>query len=972
MSRRGGAEGGEPEGLRAAGEGPTADSEGAKADSEGAKADSEGAEAEAEGPRAAGEGPKADSEGAKADSEGAKADPEGAKADPEGAKADPEGAKADSEGPKADPEGAKADSEGAKADPEGPKADSEGAKADSEGPKADPEGAKADPEGAKADFEGPKADPEEPKADSEESKADSEEPKADPEEAEAEGPSADSEGPSAEGPSLGVAAPSVAGLSAEGEGAKADSAEESFADQGQGLPAPQPDAPLHDPPAADPARLAETEPELEPLPASLAETEQDLEPYSAGSPPSGDASEQAWSRVSSFADEWSDPPPRALSPAKAPAPALEMEEAREASWAGWVGLLSFLAALALCGLVRFYALDAKPLHHDEGVNAFFLTRLLDEGVYHYDPTNYHGPFLYFAGYLPLALEGRPGPWSLRFVPALCSVLTLLLLIPLRRWVGWCGVAAGAWLLALSPSLAYVGRTAIHESYFVASVLLIAVALAAYARRARAWLPACMAAGVALAYANKETGVISYAALGCGAALAWFGSRGAGGPLGRARELRDLLARSWGRTDPFYPPVSFAVPFTAFLLATGWLFFLMCGLRVLVWRDRAGNAWEVAKAFALDRFHWLMLLSGWLVILAGLGWLIYTLAAQLRYWWKSQPRSRRPWWVALGVFALITTVLFSSLFTSPRGLFGLTTSLVHWVARGIAAETTGHEKPWPYYFELLTRFELPLLVLGAWGALAALARRRPLGLFLLGWGGSTVAVYTALAYKTPWLIVNLIVPLALLGAYGLASALALLPASGDERARPAGGARAVGGALLALAAPLLALAPNPAPDLAHPAIDTAGLDPEAAKAKRAGVATITRWLGAPRARWCELLYDLNVLAPDDDRYHLVYAQTSRDARLLFRRLNELLDQGGSLAVHCDEYWPLPAYVYPRSVAYPSGVPERFSHSVLLLDRERDWELRARLSEWRRERHRLRPGVPLFLYYRPEALSPASED
>ena len=37
------------------------------------------------------------------------------------------------------------------------------------------------------------------------------------------------------------------------------------------------------------------------------------------------------------------------------------------------------------------------MHHDEGVNGFFLTNLLrnpDTG-YRYDPTNYHGPTLYY-------------------------------------------------------------------------------------------------------------------------------------------------------------------------------------------------------------------------------------------------------------------------------------------------------------------------------------------------------------------------------------------------------------------------------------------------------------------------------------------------------------------------------------------------------------------------------------------------
>ena len=40
-----------------------------------------------------------------------------------------------------------------------------------------------------------------------------------------------------------------------------------------------------------------------------------------------------------------------------------------------------LAAFAF----RFYDLALKPLHHDEGVNGFFLTTLYRTGVYKYDP-----------------------------------------------------------------------------------------------------------------------------------------------------------------------------------------------------------------------------------------------------------------------------------------------------------------------------------------------------------------------------------------------------------------------------------------------------------------------------------------------------------------------------------------------------------------------------------------------------------
>ena len=58
----------------------------------------------------------------------------------------------------------------------------------------------------------------------------------------------------------------------------------------------------------------------------------------------------------------------------------------------WVscGVITFLAVA-----MRFYELGMKPLHHDEGVNGFFLTNLFRDGAYKYDPANYHGPTLYY-------------------------------------------------------------------------------------------------------------------------------------------------------------------------------------------------------------------------------------------------------------------------------------------------------------------------------------------------------------------------------------------------------------------------------------------------------------------------------------------------------------------------------------------------------------------------------------------------
>ena len=55
------------------------------------------------------------------------------------------------------------------------------------------------------------------------------------------------------------------------------------------------------------------------------------------------------------------------------------------------GLLLAAAYLRLCEL------SAKVFHHDEGVNGMFMANLFMTGYYHYDPANYHGPTLYYAG-----------------------------------------------------------------------------------------------------------------------------------------------------------------------------------------------------------------------------------------------------------------------------------------------------------------------------------------------------------------------------------------------------------------------------------------------------------------------------------------------------------------------------------------------------------------------------------------------
>src|SRR5574338_695144 len=93
-------------------------------------------------------------------------------------------------------------------------------------------------------------------------------------------------------------------------------------------------------------------------------------------------------------------------------------------------LIACAAITAIAAFLRFYHLELKPLHHDEGVNGWFLTNLVREGVYKYDPANYHGPTLYYIALGFVQVFGLE-PVPVRASVAVWGVLTVVLCFYLR-------------------------------------------------------------------------------------------------------------------------------------------------------------------------------------------------------------------------------------------------------------------------------------------------------------------------------------------------------------------------------------------------------------------------------------------------------------------------------------------------------------------------------------------------------------
>jgi uncharacterized protein (TIGR03663 family) len=335
---------------------------------------------------------------------------------------------------------------------------------------------------------------------------------------------------------------------------------------------------------------------------------------------------------------------------------------------GVVGGLSALAVLAIALAVRLPALDRRPMHGDEANQAVRTGLLLEKGVYHYDPTDHHGPVLYFAA-LPFCRAtartfAETTEWNYRLVPVAFSCLTLLLMMGLgsRREDGLFasreGLVAAALLTALSPAMVYYSRFFIQESMFVTfltGMLFCAVRYVstrtsppAAGRRSLAWA-AGFGAFAGLAVATKETVVLSFAAAGA-AALAACGFK----RLLKAWRTRDALVALGAAA---LVAVLFYSSF--FTYPKGVYDALFSTVQAYVTRATAVPEHQHPWDFYLKILFWFRYGRGPVWSEAGL--LLPALAAAAAAFWPRREVSVQARWVRfLAVYTLALTALYSAI------------------------------------------------------------------------------------------------------------------------------------------------------------------------------------------------------------------------------------------------------------------------------------------------------------------------
>ena len=268
------------------------------------------------------------------------------------------------------------------------------------------------------------------------------------------------------------------------------------------------------------------------------------------------------------------------------------------------------------------------------------------------------------------------------------------------------------------------------------------------------------------------------------------------------------------------------------------------------------------------------------------------------------------------FLAVYLLFYSSFFQNSKGIYDSLQTFAIWTKTG----STAHVHPPFQYIMWLMRQEGALLFLGAVGAaLVVLRPKNSLGLFCALWAFGLIAAYSLIPYKTPWLLLNFVVPLALIAGYAIQAVYEL------DRGQ------------LRLVSAMLFVA------------ITVGLYQS---------------------------IDLNFINYDNDnaKYVYVYAHTTRSTLDLVNEIEQLAkEESGAttgVSVISPDYWPLPWYLRRYSRVGYYGRMAATTEPIIIANANQEVEVEANFGELYEQvpskepdqTFQLRPGVNLLLYRR----------
>jgi len=566
-----------------------------------------------------------------------------------------------------------------------------------------------------------------------------------------------------------------------------------------------------------------------------------------------------------------------------------------------------LAILAVAAFLRFYDLDLVPLHHDEGVNGNFLVGLVRDGRYRYDPGNYHGPTIYyFAALLPRLLRFLLGPTAQNYG----LTTEAIRFVPALFGLGTVGL-----VLALRRNLGTIATLA-------AAGLLAISPGAVYLSR----------------YFIHETLFVFFTLGIVVAVIRYYES---------SHPLYLMLAA-------VSAALLFATKETAVISAAVLVIALFCTFVYRALQRSLGLTEAVPQVTAptKNKRRGSKPSDGWGAFVERAG----------------GPHKIILWLaIAFAVFLLVNVLFYSSFFRNwPQGVYDSIKTFEFWTKTG----ETAHVHPFLTYVWWLILQESPVLLLGIVGAIVVLLRPgKPAKLFVAFWAFGLMAAYSLIKYKTPWLALNFVLPLALIGGVAVEW---LYYELAEWQIGQSGRVLVIVIVLLVLTGPVAFLAGRFERVMREEDLLKPGALSEAL---------------TENPRWKTLIpgyqtIDLNFINYDNDaRYYVyVYAHTRRETLALIEQINQLSQrtrQGGQMGITIvsSDYWPLPWYLRNYNRVGYHGRISPSTEPVIIASAGQAEEVQTTYGDRYRQVHSgfnlagsftLRPGVDLLLYTRRELI------
>ena len=273
-------------------------------------------------------------------------------------------------------------------------------------------------------------------------------------------------------------------------------------------------------------------------------------------------------------------------------------------------------------------------------------------------------------------------------------------------------------------------------------------------------------------------------------------------------------------------------------------------------------------------------------------------------------------LAVVVFLALYLLFYSSFFTNMKGITDSLQTFAVWTRTGRQAHVHSADT----YFWWMVKLEAPLLFLGAIGAgIMVLRPKNSFALFCALWAFGLLAAYSLIPYKTPWLMLNFVVPMALIGGYTIQAIYDM-----DHRQ-------------LRLASAIFVVA--------------------------IVIATYQS-------------IDLNFINYDNDdaKYVYVYAHSKREMLDLVKQVEEIAKENGGpatgITIVSPDYWPLPWYFRNFTRVGYFGRMAASSEPIIIANENQKEEVERNFGEVYRQvpsqseggSFELRPGVKLLLFVR----------